>query len=75
MARITRRGLAGLGLAAPFLARQACAQGSYPDRPVRMIVPYSAGGVADTIARLIQSKVFLLDTSDAADPLTRGEIM
>ncbi|MCA3363730.1 MAG: hypothetical protein INF74_17495, partial [Roseomonas sp.] len=57
MARITRRGLAGLGLAAPFLARQACAQGSYPDRPVRMIVPYSAGGVADTIARIIQPKV------------------
>ncbi|MFM7777685.1 MAG: Bug family tripartite tricarboxylate transporter substrate binding protein, partial [Alphaproteobacteria bacterium] len=57
MARITRRGLAGLGLAAPFLARQAWAQGGYPDRPVRMIVPYSAGGVADTIARIIQPKV------------------
>lgn len=57
MARITRRGLAGLGLAAPFLARHAWAQGSYPDRPVRMIVPYSAGGVADTIARIIQPKV------------------
>ena len=57
MARITRRGLAGLGVAAPFLARSGFAQGSYPDRPVRMIVPYSAGGVADTIARIIQPKV------------------
>ena len=57
MVRITRRGLAGFGLAAPFVAQQAWAQGSYPDRPVRMIVPYSAGGVADTIARIIQPKV------------------
>ena len=57
MARITRRGLAGLGLSAPFLARHAWAQGSYPDRPVRVIVPYSAGGVVDTIARIIQPKV------------------
>ena len=57
MVRITRRGLAGFGLAAPFIARQGLAQSSYPDRPVRMIVPYSAGGVADTIARIIQPKV------------------
>jgi tripartite-type tricarboxylate transporter receptor subunit TctC len=57
MARITRRGLVGFAVAAPYLTRQAWAQGSYPDRPVRMIVPCSAGGVADTIARIIQPKV------------------
>lgn len=27
------------------------AQGSFPDRPVTLVVPYPAGGVADTIAR------------------------
>ena len=53
MVRITRRGLAGFGLAAPFVAQQAWAQGSYPDRPVRMIVPYTPGGVSDITARLI----------------------
>ncbi|MGG5888871.1 Bug family tripartite tricarboxylate transporter substrate binding protein [Falsiroseomonas sp. HC035] len=52
---ITRRAaltgtLAGLGLAA--LPRLAFAQ-NFPDQPVRMVVPFAAGGPADTIARLI----------------------
>ena len=33
---------------APLVAQ---AQGSYPDRPVTMIVPFPPGGVADTVAR------------------------
>jgi tripartite-type tricarboxylate transporter receptor subunit TctC len=44
--------VAGL-LAAPALAR---GQG-FPDRPVRLVVPYSAGGVADTVARILQPKI------------------
>jgi tripartite-type tricarboxylate transporter receptor subunit TctC len=51
---MTRR-MVGLGaLAAPFTAR---AQAAWPDRSVRMVVPYSAGGVADTIARIVQARV------------------
>jgi tripartite-type tricarboxylate transporter receptor subunit TctC len=42
-------------LAAPRIAH---AQGAaWPDRPVRLIVPYSAGGVADTVARFLQPKI------------------
>lgn len=41
-------------LAMPAIAR---AQGNYPDRPVRIVVPYSAGGVADTTARFMQPKL------------------
>ena len=48
-----RRGLLATLLATPALAR---AQG-FPDRPVRLVVPYSAGGVADTVARILQPKV------------------
>jgi tripartite-type tricarboxylate transporter receptor subunit TctC len=54
MARITRRALAFASLAAPVAAR---AQAPWPDRPVRLVVPYSAGGVADTIARILQQRV------------------
>lgn len=54
MTRIRRRSIA-IGLfAMPGLAR---AQAAWPDRPVRFLVPYSAGGVADTIARILQVRV------------------
>jgi tripartite-type tricarboxylate transporter receptor subunit TctC len=45
---IHRRALAGL-LALPALAR---AQGSYPDRPIRFLVPFPPGGGTDTWARI-----------------------
>jgi tripartite-type tricarboxylate transporter receptor subunit TctC len=44
-----RRTLLATGLAAPFAAR---AQGPWPDRPVRLIVPFGAGGAVDTISRI-----------------------
>jgi len=48
---ITRRTALGV-LAASAFARGASAQG-FPDQPVRMIVPFAAGGPADIIARLV----------------------
>ncbi|MBR0682851.1 tripartite tricarboxylate transporter substrate binding protein [Roseomonas eburnea] len=46
--------LAATGLAVPNVLR---AQGAWPDRPVRVIVPFPPGGSTDTIARLFQSKL------------------
>jgi tripartite-type tricarboxylate transporter receptor subunit TctC len=43
-------GSAGL-LAAPGLLTNALAQGNFPSKPIRIVVPYPAGGQTDGIAR------------------------
>lgn len=50
-------GLAGAVLAAIPLAPAARAQSDYPNKPVHLIVPYGAGGVADVGMRILADKL------------------
>ena len=52
---IKRKAVIGLLLAT--LATTAAAQGNYPQRPVRLIVPLAAGGGMDTITRALAAKL------------------
>ncbi len=53
MREISRRTMLSGAAAATLLPRAARAQGDYPNRPVRFIVPLAAGGGLDFIARLV----------------------
>jgi len=49
-----------LALAAALVAAApiaACAADAYPTRPVRIVVPYPAGGVADALPRIVGEKL------------------
>jgi tripartite-type tricarboxylate transporter receptor subunit TctC len=53
---IERRALLGTaGLAT--LSAPAFSQGHWPDRPVRLVVPYAAGGPTDAVARILAERL------------------
>jgi tripartite-type tricarboxylate transporter receptor subunit TctC len=59
VADVTARllGLAVIGLAVLGFAGATPAFAAYPDRPVRVVLPFGPGGVADVTARLVAEKL------------------
>ena len=53
---MTRRGAMAAGASLALGARGARAQQGYPDRAIRVIVPYAAGG-ADQFIRPLQNRI------------------
>jgi len=50
-------GLAASGLASPALLHAQSVGAGFPDRPLRLIVPWPPGGSTDTIARIFQPRL------------------
>ncbi|MGO4396059.1 Bug family tripartite tricarboxylate transporter substrate binding protein [Variovorax sp. M-6] len=53
----TRIVAASAALAASVLAAVAAHAQDYPNKPIRIVVPYSAGGMTDVVARVIGQKL------------------
>lgn len=52
----TRRTVLGAGLALPFISR-ALAQGAWPERTVRIVVPYPPAGSTDVLSRILAEQL------------------
>jgi tripartite-type tricarboxylate transporter receptor subunit TctC len=75
--KLTARTFLALTLAAPSLLAAPSAQAAYPDKPVRIVLPFAAGGVADITARIVAEKLsdklgqrFLVENQAGAGGIT-----
>ncbi|MDB5593522.1 MAG: Tripartite-type tricarboxylate transporter, receptor component TctC [Hyphomicrobiales bacterium] len=72
--------LTGAAVALSLLAAPAFAQAKYPDAPVKVVVPFGAGGVADVTARIVGEKLgaklgqrFIIENQPAAGGITAAQ--
>lgn len=47
----------GAGAVAAAALSPACAQDSYPNRPIKIAIPYPAGGLVDTVTRVLGDRL------------------
>jgi tripartite-type tricarboxylate transporter receptor subunit TctC len=76
------RGVGALALAAPAAPAIVCAQGAYPDKQIRMVIPFAPGGTTDLLARAVGQhfsqawgQVVVADNRAGANGVVAGEIV
>jgi tripartite-type tricarboxylate transporter receptor subunit TctC len=77
--RMKRRAVLAATLAAPFTAR---AQGGWPNKPIRIVVPFNPGGAIDALVRVIADALtaklgqqVLVDPKPGANTIVGSEIV
>jgi tripartite-type tricarboxylate transporter receptor subunit TctC len=61
MSALLRNGIFITAMVCGAFIQHALAQGSYPNQPIRLVVPFPAGGATDNIARPLQLELLTSD--------------
>lgn len=79
---VGRRAIVGAALSAPFLGTAGKAQPTWPTKPVRIVVPFNAGGAIDALVRVIAEGLsaklgqqVLVDPKPGANTIVGSEIV
>src|SRR4051812_27867006 len=71
-----------VGLAALTLGAHALAQQPFPNKPIRMLVPFAAGGGTDVLARVLGQKMgesmgqpVIIDNKPGSDTIVAADIL
>src|ERR1051325_11780798 len=79
---IGRRGLVAAAIAAPLLSSRGRAQGAWPTKPFRIVVPFNPGGAIDAMVRVIADALtarlgqqVLVDPKPGANTIVGSEIV
>ena len=77
-----RRRILGTATLAPWFASAARAQGTWPSKPIRIVVPFNAGGAIDALVRVIADGLtarlgqqVLVDPKPGANTIVGAEIV
>ncbi|MDP3162382.1 MAG: tripartite tricarboxylate transporter substrate binding protein [Reyranella sp.] len=77
-----RRSIVGAALSAPLFGKGSWAQGAWPAKPIRIVVPFNPGGAIDALVRVIADGLstrlgqqVLVDPKPGANTIVGSEIV